>query len=557
MKKIIYIILVFNIGILFSCGDEFLDVTPRNELTDITFWKTENDATLALNGCYRLWEAYANIALFDGASDNGYEKSNFGFISLANGTLTAANYNVNGSWLDWFHYADENGGGDVAASANWFPYTRIRKYNNFLTNIDNVPMDAAKKLQYIAEVRFLRAYDYFWKVMLHGDMPLVTELISADAKLQRDPSATIKKFIMDELTSITSGSDLPVQNTIDSKGHVTKGAALALKARLELMMGNFADAQTDAKAVIDMQCYELFPNYRNLFLEANEGINKEAILNVQYIVNDYEQSLTQISLPAGDGGWSALNASKSMADAYECSNGKTIDDPTSGYDIDNPFKDRDPRLEMTILHPGQLWHERYYNTLDQFMPDGTTNPDYNREEPAARTGMNVIKYINSLNDSPGGWPPNFGGDIMVIRLAEMYLTFAEAAVETNVNTTLALNYINDIRARSGQIAATTLTKELVRRERRVELAFEGLRYLDIMRWDLGPQVLAGPLYGSRRGTMDFSTGHVTWDGNGTDVNEVNYIKIETRTFNPARKYLFPIPQAELDSNPNMTQNPGY
>ena len=74
MKKILYILLVLNIGILSSCGDDFLDVTPRNELTDASFLKTENDATMALNGCYRLWEAYANICLFDGASDNGYEK---------------------------------------------------------------------------------------------------------------------------------------------------------------------------------------------------------------------------------------------------------------------------------------------------------------------------------------------------------------------------------------------------------------------------------------------------------------------------------------------------
>jgi starch-binding outer membrane protein, SusD/RagB family len=554
MKKILYILPFLSIGIFFSCGDDFLDVTPRNELTDASFWKTEEDATLALNGCYRLWEAYANICLFDGASDNGYEKSNFGFINLANGTLTAANYNVGGSWIDWFHFMDENGGGDFAASANWFPYKRIHKYNSFLANIDNVTMDDDKKLRYIAEVRFLRAYDYFWKIMLHGDMPLVTRLINADEKLSRDPVATIEQFILDELTAVIP--DLPIQNTINSEGHVTRGAAYALKARMELMMGNFADAQTDAKAVIDMPCYELFPDYRGLFLEANEK-NKEAILNVQYIVNDYEQSLTQISLPAGDGGWSALNASKSMVDAYECSNGKTIDDPTSGYDIDNPFANRDPRLEMTILHPGQLWHGRYYNTLDQYMPDESLNPDYNRNESAARTGMNVIKYINSLDDSPGGWPPNFGGDIMVFRLAEMYLTFAEAAVETGVNKDLALIYINDIRARSGQVAATVLTRELVRRERRVELAFEGLRYLDIKRWDLGPQVLDGPLYGSRRGTMDYSNGHVTWAGNGADVNETNYIKIEDRVFNPERKYLFPIPQAEIDANPNMVQNPGY
>lgn len=551
MKIFLYILLILNIGMLFSCGDEFLDVTPQNELTDKTFWKSEDDADLALNGCYRLWESFTNIVLFDGASDNAYEKSNFGYMVLGNGTLTPASYGP-GSWIDWVLYSDA--GGEWASSVNWFTYARIRKYNNFLINIENVPMDAAKKEQYKAEVRFLRAYDYFWKVMLHGDMPLVTELVPAEAKLSRDPAETVKQFILDEMTAISSV--LPIQNNIDSKGHVTRGAALALKARLELYMGNFAAAKTDAKAVIDMTCYELFPNYRTLFLEESEGINKEAILSVQYIVNFYRQALTQMILPAGDGGWSAINAVKSMVDAYECSNGKTIDDLNSGYDIDNPFKDRDPRMEMSLLHPGQLWNGRYYNTLDQFMPDGNPNPDYNRNEPAARSGMNIIKYVKSLSDGPGGWPPNFGGDIMVIRLAEMYLTYAEAAVETGLNTGTALQYINDIRARSGQIAATTLTKELVRRERRVELAFEGLRYFDIMRWNLGSTALNGPLYGSRRGTMDVN-GNVTWDGDGAVVNDVNYIKLENRTFNSVRNYLFPIPQYELDANPNMTQNPGY
>jgi len=551
MKKIIFILFVLNIGIFFSCGDEFLDVTPLNELSDMTFWKSEDDAELALNGCYRLWESFTNIALFDGASDNAYEKSNFGYMVLGNGTLTAANYGP-GSWLDWVLYSDA--GGEWASSVNWFSYARIRKYNNFLLNIDMVPMDEAKKQQYKAEIRFLRAYDYFWKVMLHGDMPLVKELITVEEKLPRDPAATIKQFILDELTEISAA--LPIQNNIDSKGHVTRGAALALKARLELYMGNFTAAQADAKAVIDMPCYELFPNYRTLFLEESEGTNKEAILTVQYIVDLYRQALTQICLPAGDGGWSALNATKSIVDAYECSNGRTIDDPLSGYDLDNPFVNRDPRLEMSLLHPGQLWNERFYNTLDQFLPDGTLNPDYNRNEPAARSGMNIIKHIRSLSDGPGGWPPNFGGDMMVIRLAEMYLTFAESAVETGENTDLALQYINDIRTRSGHIAAETLTRDLVRRERRVELAFEGLRYFDIVRWDLGSQVMDGPLYGSRRGTMDIN-GNVTWTGDGTQINEDNYILLENRTFNPSRNYLFPIPQSELDANPNMTQNPGY
>lgn len=548
MKKIFYILFLILGGIFNSCNDEFLNVAPLNELSDLTFWKSENDAELALNGCYNNWETYTNIVLFDGASDNAYEKSNFGFMKFGNGSITPANYTLGGTWVDRIYNPLRY------SSCAWFRYTQIRKYNNFLTNIENVPMDAAKKEKYKAEVRFLRAYDYFWKVMLHGDMPLITEVISSETKLQRDPAASVKQFILEELTEIAPL--LPIQNNIDSKGHITRGAALALKARLELYMGNFAAALTDAKAVIDMPVYELYPDYRTLFLEESENTNRECILGIEYTENIYPMAYTQMSLPAGDGGWSALNAVKSIVDAYECSNGKTIDDPSSNYDINNPFKDRDPRLAMSICYPGQLWNGRFYNTLDQFLPDGKINPDYNKLEPASRSGMNIKKWVEPNLVGLTVWPPNFGNNVMVIRLAEVYLTFAEAAVETNTNTVLALEYINRIRSRAGHIPATILTKELVRRERRVELAFEGLRYFDIMRWDLGPQVLNGPLYGSRLGTMD-SAGIVTWKGNGNIVNADNYLVLENRKFNIAAKYLFPIPLAEMDANPNIVQNPGY
>lgn len=548
MKKISYILFIILVGSLNSCNEKFLDVVPLNELSDLTFWKSENDAELALNGCYYNWETYTNIVLFDGASDNAYEKSNFGFMKFGNGSLTPANYTMGGSWVDGIYPPLRY------SSCAWFSYTQIRKYNNFLTNIANVSMEADKKEKYKAEVRFLRAYDYSWKVMLHGDMPLLTEVISSDAKLPRDPADSVKKFIIDELKEITPL--LPVQNNIDSKGHITRGAALALKARLELYMGNFADALIDAKAVIDMPEYELYPDYRDLFLEKSENTNKECILGIEYTENIYPMAYTQMSLPAGDGGWSALNAVKSIVDAYECSNGKTIDDPTSGYNINNPFKDRDPRLAMSICYPGQFWNGRYYNTLDQFLPDGKINPDYNKLEPASRSGMNIKKWVEPNLVGLTVWPPNFGNNIMVIRLAEMYLTYAEASVETSTNTALALEYINRIRSRAGHIPATSLTKELVRRERRVELAFEGLRYFDIMRWDLGPQVLNGPLYGSRLGTMD-NTGNVTWKGNGEIVNAENYLILENRVYNTAAKYLFPVPLSEMDANPNIVQNPGY
>lgn len=548
MKRLTYILLILLAVVLNSCKESFMDVYPKDKPSDATFWKTESDATMGLTACYRLWEGFTNICMFDCASDNAYDKGNFGYAILGNGTLTPSTFIMNQDWLDNV---------SASVSASWPLYTQMRKYNNFLANIDNVKMDATKKAQYKAEVRFLRAYDYFWKTMLFGDMPLITEPTSFDYKAKRDQAATIKAFILSELAAIEQ--DLPVQNNITSQGHVTRGAAYALRARLNLLMGNYADAMTDSKAVIDMTCYELYPDYNDMFLEKSEGTNKESILSIQYIKDLYISATNRLNAPPTENGWSAVTAVKSLVDAYECSNGKTIDDPTSGYDIDHPFSNRDPRLAKSILLPGQLWNGRHYNSLDQYLPGTTTlNPDYHLGSTSARSGYNIKKYIDLTDPYMLAWPPNSGQDMMVIRLAEMYLTYAEAVFESNsaANFVQALGYINAIRTRAGQIAAPTLTRDLIRRERRVELAFEGLRYFDVQRWDLGPTALTGPLYGCRQGSLDVN-GNVTWVGDGHVVNSTNYILIETRNYRPATNYLFPIPQSFLDVNPGLGQNPGY
>lgn len=512
-----------------SCTTEYLDVTPRNELTDHVFWQSENDADLALAGAYRGWESSTNILFLDAATDNGFEQHGFGYRQIANGQANPFNLNQ-GFWGDEF-------------STSWFNYSRIYKYNKFLSHIGEIEMNEEKKKRYIAEVRFLRAFDYFNKAMFYGDMPLITEVGSAEDKPGRTPYAEVIQFIMSELAAVIP--DLPVQNNIESGGHITRGAALALRARLELYLGMFAEAKADAKAVIDMGVYQLYPDYRELFLMASEGSNQESILDIQYLQNyNYNQHLPQFNLPLGDQGWSALSPTQDMVDAYETSEGKTIDDPTSSYDPDHPYDNRDPRLAMTIVYPGQLWGGRYFNPLDassiDYFPDVDTSP----------LGMNVVKYIEPLPQGADLW--DSGQDIMVIRLAEVYLIFAEAALETGADIEYALDLVNEIRLRAGHVPAGELTEELVRRERRVELAFEGLRYFDIKRWNLGPEVLNGPIYGVRFGSVDENTGTVTWSG-----DEANRIQGETRTFFPARNYLLPIPQAEMDANPNMTQNPGY
>lgn len=525
MKKLRYICLgiIVSMG-LSSCTDKFLDAVPNDQLSGATFWKTESDINMALAGAYRGWENGMDVVMRDAMTDNDYSwMAVTGYQQVGNGTVNPQNVSI-------------GNGGRV------FSYAQIRKYNSFLENIEGMTIDGALKEKLKAEVRFLRAYDYFLKSMFFGDMPLITKTIPSTELPSRTPVAQIHAFILDELDKISK--ILPVQNNITAKGHMTKGSALALKARLELYMGKYVDAMASSKAVIDMGVYELYPNYEQLFYRQNKGNNKEAIAEIQHIQNDYATSIPWQRLPAWKGGYSENAVSRSIVDEYETKNGlKITEDPT--YDPQNPFDNRDPRLAMSIAYPGSTWFGRIYTALDpQF--GGSSNPDYYLNDGSKAAQMSK-KYLDA--GIQNAERQNFDAPIMVIRLAEMYLTYAEAAVESGQNLSQGLTYLNMVRKRAGQIEATTLTRELVRRERRVELAFEGLRYFDIKRWDIGAAVMSGPYYGSRLGTVNQTTGKVTW-GTG-------YIVVENRTFYPLRKYLLPIPQSEIDVNPKMTQNPGY
>jgi hypothetical protein len=523
---------------LLSCNDSFLDVAPADQLSDATFWRSEQDITMALNACYRGWESAMNVVFLDACSDNGYEQFDYFYQPVGNGRLlSTSSTGLTASWSEL-----------QGVSTKWFTYDRIRKYNNFLEKAEPIAIDASLKECYKAEVRFLRAYDYYNKVMFYGDIPLIDKVITAgaEAALPRTPKTEVADFVLKEMAEIAN--ILPAQNTIEAGGHITKGAALALKARFELYLGKYEEAQADAATVIAMPCYELFPTYEELFWASAESSNKEAILDVQYVKNDYPQRIPQLNMPATEGGWSALNALWPFIDAFQTADGKYIDETDSKYDPDEPFKNRDPRLTQIVLCPGEFYNGRYYNPLDLFL-DGQSdrrNLDYHEEAAASRGGLLVKKHIYPMSVVDAN---NYDGNGIVIRLAEMYITFAECALQTGKDTDKALVYINAIRRRAGMPEATQLDEQLVRYERRIELAFEGLRYFDLKRWDLGSALLNGWAQGSRNGTMDSQTGKVTWDE--------GHIRLEERVFQPQRNYLLPIPQAEMDRNPNMAQNPGY
>lgn len=540
MKKLSIFILSLVTVTQIACKKDFLDRNPLDAYSNSSLWSSGQDALAALNGCYNGgmdpfsgqngWETSFSIYYMDAVTDNVYSwRANHGYQHYGNGTVEATDESVFTRWN----------------------YSTIQRCNWFLENVDATPMDETLKQQYKGEARFLRAYQYFIMSQLYGDVPLVTSPISPKAAntIARTPFTDVRNFIVKELDTISNV--LPQSYSGSEVGRITKGAALALKGRIELYDGDYQAAITDFQKVMGLG-YSLFPSYEDLFRKSNEN-NSEVILDVQYMeTSEFSDQnwLLGVIIPASMGGWSLLAPTQSMVDAYEMTNGKTIGDPASGYNPDRPYENRDPRLKASIIYPGQLYEGSFYNPIE---PNAF---DYYNKRLNSKTGYLEKKFISHYSeDYEDGW--NSGLNVIVIRYAEVLLSYAEAKIELNQIDESVYTAIDDVRTRAGMPKVDravynnqSTLRTLVRRERRVELAFEGLRWYDIQRWKIGDQVRKGEVYGTRLGTVDKSTGEVTYSG-------PEHIKVETRNFNPGRDYLWPVPQSERDINKNLTQNPNY
>lgn len=525
MKKNIFLILAVIVAFGSSCKKDLLDRTPLDAYSNSSLWTSQSDAEAALNGCYSGWENDYNIIYLDAVSDNSYSQFPWeGYQDYGNGSVTPANTTVYTRW----------------------DYTTIQKCNWFLENIDKVPMDNTLKEQYKGEVRFLRAYEYFIMSQLYGDVPLETHTITpqqANASV-RTPVADVRQFVLNELDTIANV--LPVSYSGGDVGHVTKGAALSLKVRIELYDKKYADCIADCQKVMGLG-YKLYPSYQDLFRIQNED-NSEVILDVQYKENDQPNGDMGVMPSSSFGGWASLDPTQSLVDAYEMKNGKTIDEAGSGYNANDPYNNRDPRLTATIVCPGQLYEGKYYNSIEK------SSPDFYNGGNNSKTGYIEKKFTSNLSDFDDMW--NTGLNIIVIRYAEILLSYAEAKIESGSIDNSVYDAIDSVRIRAGMPKVDRIVysnqstlRTLVRRERRVEFALEGLRWFDIQRWQIGPQVRSGTVYGTRLGTVDANTGALNLSGSN--------ITVEQRLFNSNRDYLWPVPQSQRDIDKKLTQNNGY
>jgi len=522
--KFIYIALS-SVLWMTSCSKDFLNRDPLDSYTNESLWSSEKDVLAAINGCYNNWEDGYDIIYMDAASDNAYNQYPWeGYTTLGNGYVTATDPDARNRWK----------------------YKNIQRCNWVLENIDKAPIDDELKQRVKGEAQFLRAYQYFMLTQLYGDVPLVTKSLSTEEAntISRTSKDEVQQFVLTELSEIADW--LPQSYSGSDVGRVTKGAALALKARLELYREDYSNCIADCEKIMGLG-YSLYPSYQDLFRIQNEN-NNEVILDIQYKENDFANENLHVMVTSSLGGWGSIGPTQALVDDYEMANGLTRDEANSGYDESNPYKNRDPRLTASIVCPGERYEGKFYNSIDP------ASSDYYLGDNNSKTGYLVKKFTSNLSDFTE--LQNNGLNMIVIRYAEILLTYAEAKIENGTIDNSVYDAIDAVRTRSKMPKVNRSTyndqtsmRELVRRERRVELALEGLRWFDITRWKNAETLNKGEVYGARLGKVDATTGKLTL------TNE--RIQVEKRVFDPAKNYLWPVPQQERDINKNLTQNPGY
>lgn len=359
------------------------------------------------------------------------------------------------------------------------------------------------------------------------------------------------------------------------EGYLAKGAALALRMRMALYYGDYATAKAKAEEIIALGQYALEPDYSKLFNVAGQD-SKEIIAAVQYLKTTREFWLIGAMLNNAVGGWSSIVPTANLINTYEMSNGKTIDQAGSGYDPKHPFKGRDPRMAMTVLYPGADYPGGgVFNTLDKQIKvidkEGKEvlkdNDDFmTKANNSSRTGLSWRKYVHPASQYSNVWDTE--ASPIVFRYAEVLLSWAEAENELNGPSAPVYDKLDQIRTRVGMppvdrsvYADQASLRQLIRRERAVELAGEGLRRADLLRWkDDQGRMLAETLLNGRLermvGTVDMTgSDPETRATINPDASPEDKL-IENRVFKPHMRYL-PLSQTALDKNPQLKPTPGY
>ncbi|MFV0271751.1 MAG: RagB/SusD family nutrient uptake outer membrane protein [Macellibacteroides fermentans] len=558
MNKII--IYISAILITFSSCDDYLNRMPLNNPSDETFLSNETEMKMALTACYSdLWLNFSVMPFmltFDYLTDIGYERDVSALQALGQGAGDATNKVIVDYWKGF--------------------YNGISKCNNLIQNMERgrANVNAATYAQIKAEARFLRALYYSYLIELYGDVPLVTEVLSLNnSKMARTPKSAVVDFILKELTE-ASGDMVETNNPVS--GHASKGAALAIKARVALYNERWADAISASSAVMAMEGtqYALESNYSKLFRNEGEA-SKEVIFSVQYMVGTQVHTLYRLFGSRNASAFTNKKPAYQLADSWECVDGLPID-KSPLFNPKDPFKNRDPRLGYTLAVPGSEFLGFQFETHGDSIQcwNYLTNKRVNNLEAthayATFTGLCWRKYAN-VDDRLASNQCDMNP--IIIRYAEVLLTYAEAKIKAGQIDASVYEAINKVRKRPSVNMPPVTTADptelfyAVCRERKYEFAGEGLRLFDIRRWKIAEVVMNEPLLGRMKKAYPDKAPRIDKFANAYyegipiasqgESADFKMRVVDRRIFNEERDYLWPIPYIERQTNPELVQNPNY
>lgn len=574
MKKTICFLYGLLIISIVGCQD--LDLNPLDTGSSNNWYQTETHFEMSLKGLYRVpfWKVP------DDSWSDDFQYRNF-LSFVAGGTITSENGEVKLIWDNM--------------------YKAISRANIILSKIDeaisNNILSKTKGEIFRAEALFIRAQMYATLVTYFGDVVFATETISLEEafKMGRTDKNDIIKQVYQDFDN--AAEYLPTKYQKNETERATKGASYAFKTRFALFNGDWQIASEAAKSCIDLDVYQLHANYSNLFLPSTRktaetifslprslelGTGEEQELVIEGIVKEY--------LPRNIGGYGAKYPSWDLLLAYTCTDGEPVY-KSPLFNPQKPFENRDPRCTATIVefdtpHMGYIYDPspKANKTLNLNNNQMIINQDSRINAAfASYTGLLLKKGIDESWYNNGTFKVD--PDIIMIRLADVYLMYAEAMIEQNKIDQTVLDAINKVRARAYEVdykdvlkypaitvADQASLRKIVRTERRMELAFEGWRYYDIIRWRLADKLLNRPDYGmlDPKELIEKLVDKGLWffpelpnfDEHGipdyTSMYSKGLVKVITnRKFDAKKQYLFPIPAKELIINDNITQNPNY
>lgn len=501
LKTIIALIILGN----FSCDESLLEKAPLDKVTEITYYQTEDHAIAAVNSVYDVLQngraSVTSPIYFDMMSGNarsdrdGYAQIGRSIHETTNGTV---------SW--WW---------------NW-NYKGITRANIVTEKVPEIDMDASVQNRLLAEARFLRAYFYHNLMVVFGDVPLI---ITQQNVNDEYPGRTAKEQVLEQIIKDLEFAELYLpekdEYAASDMGRATKGAAKAYLSRVYIFDEQWSKGADKAREVIQSNKYSLVDDYAEQFFPLGEN-GSESIFEIQYaaFIPGEGQAISNQIAPSGHGltdlgGYNMYHPLQGLVDSFLATDGQPIATSTL-YDPLNPYENRDPRLDFTVLHEGSTILGVPYNPT------------------VSESGFSTVKYIIGQEASA---KDDFEQNIILMRYAELLLFYAEAQNEAVGPDQSTYDAINAVRRRVGMPDVPSgldkdAMREVIRKERRYELAMEGPRYFDLLRWRTAEDEFANK-------ALD-----PTEEAHGT--------------FDAAKHYLWPIPQNEVDINPNLLpQNPGW